>query len=260
MKNLNIEFKVGMFVLSAIAIFFVIIFQIGGVDFFSAGKYDVHVVFDFVNGIEKSAPVHVSGVPVGTVNDVQIFYNQEQSNTQVRVSLKIKKDVKIPEDSIVYINTLGVLGEKFVEIVVGKDSGNILKDGDCLIGRNPVQLEKLTESLVDVVADQTVKNSLRQSFYNVKIATENLLLVSESLKQVSDSLTQGKGTLGKFINDDSIYLKTEKMVIGINKQLSDLITDLKKHPWKLLRKPPRARNKSTDEQVGDDNQGYIYQK
>ncbi|MBI4846759.1 MAG: MCE family protein [Candidatus Omnitrophica bacterium] len=258
MKGISLEFKVGFFVIIAIAILSMIVFQIGGFNIFNANMYKLNVIFDFVNGIAKDAPVHVAGVDVGKVEDVEIFYNSQEKKTQVRLHLMLKNDVRIPKDSVAFINSLGILGEKYVEIVPGEDQQQFLDNGDFIIGNNPVQLEKLTESLVDIVGDQTVRDSLRESFYNVRIATENLRETSELLNDTVAAVKNGQGTLGKLINDDSIYQNTDKMIVNINEKLdktitdlnvslNDLVADLKIHPWKIFQKAPRESKTSSKE-------------
>jgi len=274
MKGVSIEFKVGFFVVIAIIVLSIIVFQIRGINIFNTNIYKLNVIFDFVNGVSKDAPVHVAGVAVGDVKNVEIFYNHEKKKTQVQLHLVIKNSVKIPKDSVAYINTLGILGEKYVEIVPGEDRNNFLRDGDFIIGNNPVQLEKLTESLVDVLGDQTVRDSLRESFYNMRVATENLRQTTEILNEAVLNVKNGKGTLGKLINDDSIYDETEAMIVNLNEKLdktitelnlslNDLVRDLKLHPWKIFQKPPRTKKKGkrkSRSEDADSNRGYLFSK
>jgi phospholipid/cholesterol/gamma-HCH transport system substrate-binding protein len=264
MKELSIEFKVGFFVVVAIGLLSMIVFQIGGLNIFGANMYKLSVIFDFVGGVGKDAPVHVAGVAVGDVKEVEIFYNTEQKKTQVRLIMMIKKHVKIPKNSVAYINTLGILGEKYVEIVPGDERDNFLVEDDFLIGNNPVQLEKLTESLVDIVGDQTVRDSLKESFYNIRIATDNLRQASELLNDTVLAVKNGQGTIGKLITDDSIYTQTEAMVVNLNTKLdktitdlnfslNDLVSDLKSHPWKLLQRPKQEKQSKAKQSKSEKN-------
>ncbi|MCG2710730.1 MAG: MlaD family protein [Candidatus Omnitrophica bacterium] len=274
MKGVSIEFKVGFFVVSAIITLSILVFQIGGINIFNTNIYKINVIFDFVNGVSKDAPVHVAGVAVGDVKDVEIFYNNEKKKTQVQLHLIIKNSVKIPKDSVAYINTLGILGEKYVEIVPGEERKNFLREGDFIIGNNPVQLEKLTESLVDVIGDQTVRDSLRESFYNMRVATENLRQTTEILNVAMQNVKNGKGTLGKLMNNDSIYDEAEAMIVNLNEKLdktitelnlslNDLVKDIKLHPWKIFQKPPRVKKRGKEENSSEgenSNRGYLFTK
>ena len=276
MKGLTLEFKVGFFVLVGIILLSMIVFQIGGLNLFRADTYKVNVIFDFVNGLAQDAPVHVAGVAVGDVKKVEVFYSAEQKKTQVRLELIIKNKVRIPRDSVAYINTLGILGEKYVEIVPGEDREHFLRNNDFIIGNNPVQIEKLTESLVDVIGDQTVRDSVRESFYNMRVATEKLRESTENLNEIVLNIKGGNGTIGKFLYDDTIYTQAEEMVTNLNTKLdktitdlnnslNDLVSDLKRHPWKLFMKPPKKRDSrdmdaDEDENKKKGNGGVIFSK
>lgn len=272
MKGVSIEFKVGLFVIVAIVALSIMVFQIGGINIFNRDIQKINVIFDFVNGVSKDAPVHVAGVSVGGVKDVTIFYDTDKKKTKVQLHLVLKNSVKIPSDSVAYINTLGILGEKYIEIVPGEDRENFLRDGDFIIGNNPVQLEKLTESLVDIVGDQTVRDSLRESFYNMRVATENLRETTEVLNVAVQNVKNGKGTLGKLMNDDSIYNETEAMIVNLNEKLdktitdlnfslNDLIKDLKLHPWKIFQKAPKEKkSRSKNGEEGKPNRGFFFNK
>ncbi|MBU1086653.1 MAG: MCE family protein [Candidatus Omnitrophica bacterium] len=266
MKALSLEFKVGVFVFVSVLLLSMIVFQIGGVNILGANMYKLNVIFDFVGGVSKDAPVHVSGVAVGDVKDVKISYDTVKKKTQVILVLMINKNVKIPIDSVAYINTLGILGEKYVEIVSGESRDKFLEEGDSLTGNNPVQLEKLTESLVDVVGDQTVRDSLKESFYNLRVATDNLRQASELLNDTIAGVKNGQGTIGKLLTDDSIYNQTEAMVVNLNTKLdktitdlnislNDLVSDLKTHPWKLFQRP-KPDKKTKPRKTNDVNYNF----
>ena len=256
---MTMEFKVGIFVVLALAILSIFVFQIGGADMFHRDTYALKVVFDFVNGITINAPVRVAGVTVGDVRSVNIFFNESEQKTQVELGLRLKQPLQIARDSVAYINTLGILGEKYVEIVPGVDRHNFLVDGDLVQSKNPVQLEKLTESLVDIVGDQTVRDSLRESFANVRAATDTLNMTAVMLEDVVGHVKAGEGTIGRFVYDESVYTETQKMiadlnvnlsktVTDLNAELTGLIQDLKRNPWKLLHKP-RVIPQETDSET-----------
>jgi phospholipid/cholesterol/gamma-HCH transport system substrate-binding protein len=193
------ELKVGIFIACGILIFFIVVFSIGDVQFVKKG-YDLNVVFDFANGITESAPVRFAGVNVGQVEDIQIFFDEEAKRTRVKLLARINNEnIKIEKDSKVIINTLGLLGEKYLEIFPGTDVENILLDGDRITGINPVPTALMAEK------------------------AQNLI---ETISDIAGKLDKGEGTLGKLLTKDDIYNDMEA-----------LVEDIKKHPWKLLNKP-----------------------
>lgn len=213
------EIKVGAFILAGVVIGFLIIFSIGDINLSKAG-YKIAVKFDFASGIGNAAPVRLSGVGVGRVDGVNIVYSDKEKRSHAEVHAWIQSDAKIEEDARITINTLGLLGEKYLEIYPGTPGASLVKDGAVLIGHDPVVMEKLTE---------------------------NLVALSNSVTTVVKRLELGEGTIGKLLVEDGVYDDLRSMM-GNFKDFSvdlrstganfkDFSEDLKKHPWKLLSRP-----------------------
>ncbi len=197
MKGISFEVKVGISILIAVLILIGMIFSIGDVYFIRPG-YHIKVLFNFANGISMNAPVRLAGIEVGEIDGIRIIYDTKERRTKVELSAWIKKEVRIEEDSRAVINTLGLLGEKYLEIFPGS-SEKTLKEGSILVGVDPISTENMT--------------------YEVK----ELL---DSLKTIVGRLERGEGSAGRFLTDDSIY-----------ENLEEFTADIKKHPWKLMNKP-----------------------
>ena len=193
------ELKVGIFIMIGIAILFIIVFSIGDIYLIKPG-YRINVTFNFASGIGPSAPVRLAGVGVGQVEGLKVFYDKNEDRTKVEVNAWIKDvNTRIEKDARATINTLGLLGEKYLEINPGTPASGFLKDKDLLIGKDPVPMEKITE---------------------------NLASLSDSVNTIVERLRKGEGTIGKLLTEDSIY-----------KNLEAFTDDIKRHPWKLLNKP-----------------------
>ena len=199
------ELKVGLFMLIGIAILFLIVFSIGDVRVSKSG-YRIKVVFNFAAGIGGSAPVRLAGVGVGQVQGIRIIYDEKEKRSKAELTAWINSTAKIEEDARITINTLGLLGEKYLEIFPGTYGKRILKNNDTIIGDDPVAMEKVTE---------------------------NLASLSDSIKVIVDRLRNGEGTIGKLLSEDAVY-NDLTAITGNFKAFSE---DLRKHPWKLLSKP-----------------------
>jgi len=195
---MNFELKVGIFILIGIAILFLIVFSIGDVNLSKTG-YRIKVLFGFASGLGPSAPVRLAGVGVGQVQGIRIIRDEKSKTTKAEITVWINDGAKVEEDSVITINTLGLLGEKYLEIFPGTSGKPVLKNNDVIVGRDPVPMEKITENLANL---------------------------SESIKAIVDKIKSGEGTIGKLLMDDSVY-----------KNLEEFTADIKRHPWKLLNKP-----------------------
>ncbi|MCM8760699.1 MAG: MlaD family protein [Candidatus Omnitrophica bacterium] len=213
------EVKVGMFILIGVAILFIIVFSIGDINISKRG-YHIKVNFNFASGIGPSAPVRLSGVGVGNVQSVKIVYSEKDKKSHAEVEAWIQEDAKIEEDAEITINTLGLLGEKYLEIYPGTPGKPLLKNGDIVAGKDPVVMEKLTENLVNLSNSATV---------------------------IVDRLKSGEGTIGNLLTKDKLYTDIEDIMANIKDftlnlkstgaNFKDFSEDLKRHPWKLLSKP-----------------------
>ncbi len=193
----KLELKVGIFVFVGLIILAIFILSIGGFKTWSSG-YRININFNFVNGVKVGAPVRFSGVDVGEVKRVSLSFVPEESRSNVRLGIWLRNNIKIPVDSSVWVNTLGLLGEKYVEIMPGNNYASCLKANESLTGKDPLPMHQIFNR------------------------AENIL---HNLDEGIARIVNKEGSLGKLIYDDDIY-----------NQLDALVTDIRNHPWKLFYK------------------------
>ena len=191
----KLELKVGIFTLIGLIILVIFILSIGGFKTWSSG-YDISVNYKFVYGVKVGAPVRFAGVDVGEVRGVGLEFLPQENRSNVRLDVWIRSNAKIPPDSSVWVNTLGLLGEKYVEIIPGKDYANVLQDHQSITGIDPLPIHEI--------------------FNRVENIMRNL---DEGLAQIRNK----EGSLGKLIYDDKLYNEFEAFA-----------SDIRKNPWKLL--------------------------
>ena len=139
--------------------------------------------------------------------------------------LWIQEGINIPQDSKITINQLGLLGEKYVEIVPGPATQNY-KDDSTIAGIDPVPFEKVTEQVSSLATKiETTVDSINNGLLtdqNKKSLADTL----EAFSVIANNFKSGHGTIGRLFADESIY-----------KNLDELTADLKVNPWKLLYRP-----------------------
>ena len=240
------EIKVGLFVFIAFVLLAVMVFSIS--DFYTSQAqytYPLRVRFNFVNGIDSGAPVRVAGVKVGEVRTVGVYRDESTQKVQVELGIRLSRDAVLEEDSVAYINTLGLLGEKYLEVVPGTPGKRALTAGEILLGKDSVSTEKLMESSYDtveqlhkavsslneVIGDPTTQESLRDMLANSKEATAQLTIFLTQANELIGKINRGEGTVGQLLVKDDLY-----------QNLKALTEDLKAHPWKLFFRP-KEKNK-----------------
>lgn len=170
MAKFSAETKVGIMTFIAILILVIGTLLIG--KFAGFGKtYIIKAYFDFVSGIEKGAPVRLGGVKVGIVKDINIVPTHKPS---IELVLRISKQALIHKNARVFIQTMGLMGEKYVEIYEGTPDSPVLANNDSVIGQNPLQVEdilatskqisdelaKTIEAISEVVTKEETKHSI----------------------------------------------------------------------------------------------------
>lgn len=237
-RESHLEFKIGAFVLIAFIALTIFIFSITGSNVLEKGK-SLKVIFGFANGLKKSAPVRIAGVDQGLVKNIDLFFDRQDDKTKVEVELWVKKDVRIPLDSVVTVNQLGLMGEKYIEIIPGVDTQHFYEEGQAIVGEDPIAQEEIAQRVMEVAG------KLEHSIEGVnKIVNdeENRGSVSQTLKNLSSltgglndivyDMKDGRGTMGKLLYDARLY-----------EDLEGLMADLKENPWKLLYRPKDSRKK-----------------
>ena len=139
------QVKVGIFVLSGLALLTVAVFMIGDNSHFWDSKVTYTAPFKDVQGLKPGAPVRLGGVDIGTVSSVG--YDKQASDDRIFVKLALVKSEaeRIRQGSVAHIVNKGLLGDKMVDLSTdGK--GSPLPSGGVLQTSEPIDF---TSGLVD---------------------------------------------------------------------------------------------------------------
>lgn len=140
MNRATIDLWVGVFVAIGLGSLLFLALKVGNLAASSTGEtYRVQAEFDNIGGLKVRAPVKSAGVVVGRVADVKF----DGQSYRAVVAMNIDSRFQFPRDTILTINTSGLLGEQYVGFEVGGDS-EMLKDGAMVKKtQSAVVLEKL---------------------------------------------------------------------------------------------------------------------
>ncbi len=173
---------VGLFVFIGLAFLLAAILIVGDLRETFNTKMELISRFDDVNGLQKGNNVWYSGVKIGTVSNMN-FYGKSQ--VEVKMDIQTKTQQYIRKDAKVKISSDGIIGNKILVIYGGTEAFEQVQEGDTL------EVEK-TFSSEDVI------NTLQEN-------NKNVLAITNDLKIITRQLASGEGTIGKFLNDTSVY-------------------------------------------------------
>ncbi len=243
----SVEVRVGAFVFLGIFLLALFVLKAGDVSWFNKGYY-VEFVFPNVSGLKIGSPVRLAGVNVGTVKEVKVVYDTEKKTSQVEVYAYIDSDVHFPVDSKVEIISIGLLGDKGVEITPGINYDRMVHPGDILYGQKETDLQDLIEegkgiareirkglaTFNELIGDKQLIATVKDSVENFGQASEELSRTLKDVQEILSAVKSGEGSLGKFIYDDTLYILLEITAYDLNRKLNALMDDIRRHPWKLF--------------------------
>jgi len=198
------QLKVGVIVLVSTTLLCILLFLMtsaSGMSVFGKKLY-VHTYFQNSAGLKVGAPVDLEGVTIGEVKKVLIVKDAAHKLTPVEVIMKLdpKYHESLHTDTKASLSTVGVLGDTVIDLDSKTAVGPELADG--------AELGTLeTPSLIDVVkaSEGTV---------------ETLNTILAKMNVIVDNIQQGKGSVGKIINDPTLYNEAEATVKSLH-ELSD---------------------------------------
>lgn len=273
------EAKVGIFVLIGILLLTYFTFRIGKMGGLGGDGYTLTVDFETAAGLEPKAAVRMAGVPIGTVEEIQLV------GTKARLVLRINPGVSVPIDSVAAIQTQGLLGENYVAIVPGKPDGPKLPAGGKIAQTIPPtnldaifrkvdaigdDIKSLTGALSSTIASEDGKKSITDILTNVREATAGLkrivagneARVDRVMANLDKISADVKEITGDNKGDVREIVKNVRDITGENKEeirqaianLRDFSKTLKDETPELAKKLDAAIAK-IDAMVGENREG-----
>src|SRR5258705_7869441 len=141
-REIAVKFRVGVFVLVALATFLGLVYALGARARLFEARYTIHADFTEVGGLVEGATVRLAGVQIGRVSGVNL---PPQPGGKVRVDLTIARRFsdRIRKNSVARIETQGLLGDRIVEITVGDVGVPALAAGEVLASRGPADFGRV---------------------------------------------------------------------------------------------------------------------
>lgn len=137
MNRSLIETVMGAVVLLVAALFVMFVYEKRTVA--TGDGYDVVAAFDNVAGIAAGSDVRIGGIKVGTITSMAL----DEETYRAQVNMRLKPNVKLPDDSSASIVSEGLLGGKYVQLVPGADDRMLEQGGEIRYTQSSVNLEEM---------------------------------------------------------------------------------------------------------------------
>jgi phospholipid/cholesterol/gamma-HCH transport system substrate-binding protein len=228
------EVRVGLLILSALAVLATGIFVLGQKNNLFSSKNHYLVELSSVSGLKPGNPVQLNGVDVGAVERVELPANPWRGLIRVRIRVESRYAPRIrgPQGtqlpvpgqaaSEARIKTLGLLGDKFIDLSSGSPGYERIPDGGLIPAAKPTNVDALLASGEDVMGNVVaISSSLNKILTRIergegllgeltsdsessRSLSASLTDTSETLRRIANKIDNGRGPLPRLLNDRAL--------------------------------------------------------
>jgi phospholipid/cholesterol/gamma-HCH transport system substrate-binding protein len=203
----------------------VILEMIGSFEFFKRG-YRLQALFDNVLELKVGDAVKMAGKQVGRVERIEF------ADSKVRVVMKVDARAPIKTNSKATIKFAGLMGQNYVALSFGSDTAPRAENDTNLQTVEQADLNALMAKLDKAASgvEEVTKNLSGQGLSNflgpltdfVKENKDKISGTISNFQTISANIAQGKGTVGKLINEDTLYQTALTTVTNFNETATDI--------------------------------------
>lgn len=211
------EFKVGALVVLVGGLIGVMSMQVSDDPSFLGRSTKAWFLIDNAAGLIKNSGVKSAGIPIGIVKEIKL------QDGKARVDISIRSEIQLTTSAAVEIKSLGILGDKHVEVYPGSPSDPPLPEGgQILIVKDKGSLDNVMSQVgeiagslrevADVVKesisdDGNQKHVLGRIVKNIEKLTADISDITsdnkEQINEIIDQVNDVTRTLDELINDES---------------------------------------------------------
>src|SRR5262245_37569807 len=208
--------------------------------------FRVYAEFAEIAGLETGAKVRVAGMDAGQIEQITVPVSP---SGKFRVRMRVRNDLHpiIRLDSVAAIQNDGLVGNKYVQIEAGTEGSPIVPDQGTIRSREPLEFTDLLQKMsatIDTVNTTIVSlkaevdnalgsitdtvASARTLIDDVGVEAGAILVssrkVSADLQTIVAGVKEGRGTVGKFVTDDTLFQNVQKISADAQRAVADLRT------------------------------------
>lgn len=181
------QLKVGALIVAALAVLGVAIYRLGQAANLFSRRYELIAYLPNANGLRPGGVVYVAGQFAGTIKSIDFLPvdNDTTRNLRVRMAIDHTLQDQVRSDSKAKVRTLGLLGDKVIDISIGTPRNGVLRDGDTIAVATSLDYEAVLAQAAGAVSD--------------------MVDLTHDLRQITASVLEGKGTVGQLITNRALY-------------------------------------------------------
>lgn len=189
--------KVGIVVLIGLVIFVFVVSIVGTEQNIFASTFELKLFMPNVRGLVNGAMVTLGGLKIGYVTDMRFVTRDDSTGVDITMKVLTKYRHSITSSSVAQIKTIGLLGDKYIDLTIGRENEEPLAEGTQLPLRESFDLEEAGPQLNRTLKDFTE-------------------LIANT-KEITATINRGEGSVGKLISRPDLAAEMEHFVGSMNR-------------------------------------------
>lgn len=181
------QLKVGVVILVALGVIGIAIYKLGQAANLFHRRYELVAYLPNANGLVAGGTVLVAGQFAGTIKSIEFLPvdNDTTRNLRLRLAIDAALQDQIRSDSKAKVRTLGLLGDKVIDISIGTPRYGALRNGDTIAVSPSLDYEAVLAQAASAVND--------------------MVGLTHDLRDLTKGILNGQGTVGQLVTNRALY-------------------------------------------------------
>lgn len=181
------QLKVGVVILAALGIATIAIYKLGQAANLFSKRYELIAFLANADGLQVGGTVFIAGQLAGSIKAIEFLPVDNDTTRNLRVRMAINEHLRdqVRSDSKAKVRTLGLLGDKVIDISIGTPRYAVLRPGDTVSVTPSLDYEAVLTQAAGAVND--------------------MVDLTHDLKTITGGIVSGKGTVGQLVTNRALY-------------------------------------------------------
>lgn len=198
------QLKVGVVILAALGVLAIAIYKLGQAANLFHRRYELIAYLPNASGLVAGGTVLVAGQFAGTIKSIDFLPvdNDTTRNLRLRMAIDASLRDQVRSDSKAKVRTLGLLGDKVIDISIGTPRYGVLRDGDTIAVAPSLDYEAVLAQAAGAVNE--------------------MVDLTHDLRALTNGILDGKGTVGQLMTNRALY----DQFVGTMSRANTMLTKL----------------------------------
>ncbi len=234
------QLKVGVLIFVALLVLAAAIVKLGQAGNLFGKRYRLVAFISNASGLKLGGAVTVAGQLAGRIKDIELLPPDLDTTRNLKLVVEVNREVaeQVRRDSKGTVRTMGVLGDKVLDITPGTPRYQVLREGDTIPIVSSVDFETVVQMASGAIGEvvgltndlKTVtgginrgEGTLGQLVTNRELYDQLNIAVARTSSLMA-SLENPRGTIGRLLNDPTFYTTLNRTVASLDTVVGQIST------------------------------------